>query len=70
MSEDKTKGEDKPKMKFPPLKKKRRPLGELPPDSLAAALHHRELAQESDQPAAEDDAQAGDERPPETRPAT
>ncbi|HEU4323298.1 MAG TPA: hypothetical protein VFS21_09105 [Roseiflexaceae bacterium] len=46
MSEDKPKGEDKPKMKFPPLKKKHRILGELPPDSLAAALNYRELGEE------------------------
>ncbi len=39
MSEDKPKGEDTPKMKFPPLKKKHRILGELPPNS-QAALHH------------------------------
>jgi hypothetical protein len=35
--------------KIPPLTKKRRSLADLSPDSLAAALYHRELAEQRGQ---------------------
>ncbi len=35
--------------KLPPLTKKRRSLADLSPDSLAAALYHRELAEKQEQ---------------------
>lgn len=38
----------KPKIKIPPLRKKRRTLADLGADSLAAALNYRELMQQED----------------------
>lgn len=45
---------DTPKIKVPPLKKKRRTLAELGAESLAAALHWQELARQMEQPTEEE----------------
>lgn len=43
--------DEQPKRSIPPLRKKGRGLADLDPASLVAALHHRELAAASAEPA-------------------
>jgi hypothetical protein len=59
--------DEKPKIRIPQLTKKGRKLSDLNPNSLAAALHYRELAEPTTPPPTDQPASQPDEKKPNSQ---